>query len=365
MNERETQYTTMTAYVLSGTGNTSRLAHVMTAAFSARGAETRIIPMTNAQPASEAIDLADSPNSLLVLASPTHGFTAPWLVIKQAWGLPRVKRAHAAVLVTRAGLKFGPIFTPGIASSAGLLLGLILVLRGYALRGVKSVDMPSNWYSLHPIQGETSVRAIVERGEKLAEDYAQRLSAGRRALATWNNLYELCWALVLSWISALYLLLGRFFLAKLFFANENCDGCGLCAKQCPSGGVVMRRSQHGVRRPYWTFSCESCMRCAGICPHKAVEAGWSWAVLLYFITTAPALTWGLNRLAGLSIPENSSTRLLLNLPFLYLALWLSYRLFHILLRNKWVNRLFTLSTATHYWGRHRLRRSPPTHDERP
>ena len=24
-------------------------------------------------------------------------------------------------------------------------------------------------------------------------------------------------------------------------------------------------------RPYWTFACESCMRCMGYCPNKAVE----------------------------------------------------------------------------------------------
>ena len=49
-------------------------------------------------------------------------------------------------------------------------------------------------------------------------------------------------------------------------ANKNCDGCGICAQQCPSGAIL-------ADRPKETDSnlCISCMRCVAVCPRHARE----------------------------------------------------------------------------------------------
>ena len=52
-------------------------------------------------------------------------------------------------------------------------------------------------------------------------------------------------------------------------------GCGLCVENCPNGALRLWGSDPA--RPYWTYSCESCMRCMGYCPEQAVEAGHSLA----------------------------------------------------------------------------------------
>lgn len=62
-----------------------------------------------------------------------------------------------------------------------------------------------------------------------------------------------------------------------FFANKNCDGCGLCANYCSIKAIKMRGKENP--KPFWKYNCESCMRCAAFCPHNAIEAGHSWGVI--------------------------------------------------------------------------------------
>ena len=132
------------------------------------------------------------------------------------------------------------MFTPGISGSAVFLITLILWFKGYRVRGGLGLDMPSNWTSLHPALKPSSVEAIISRARPVFERFLETILDGKTVWWTWNLAYEFVWILLLTWISAMYLLLGRFYLAKLFFANNKCNGCGLCAEYCPVGAKIGR-----------------------------------------------------------------------------------------------------------------------------
>ena len=341
-------------YQFSGTGNTRHAAGWLVDEAAARGLAARSVDLKHARDAP-----LPSPDDMVGIATPVHGFTAPWHVIRFASRIPRGRGSRAFVMTTRAGLAFGRFLLPGIGGTSTFLLALILWLRGYRVGGVMSVDMPSNWFSLHPIQRPHTHRRIVDASELRVRAFARRLLDDRRVWVTRNNLYELVWGLALVPVSLGYLLMGRFFLAKLFFANRRCDGCGGCVKSCPVGAVrlVGRRSP----KPYWTFDCESCMRCASVCPHNAIEAGQSWGIALYFLVTLPVgamLLDGLaKRVPALAPLSGGPVGPLLDVAYTYAALFLAYPLFHLALRLPIVNELFARTTFTHYWGRHRLSRS--------
>ena len=335
-------------YFLSGTGNSYRVAEWMAAELRRAGTEVRLVPIDGADPAEE---IEPGAQTLVGLVGPTHGFTAPWRMLRFAMGLPRGRGVHAVCVPTRAGMKLGPLLLPGIAGSGPFLLALILALKGYRVRGAASINMPSNWTSLHTAYYAGAVKAISEASRPLAEAFAARIASGRRVWFTVNNLYELLWGVLLAPISFLYLLIGRFYLAKVFFANSNCNGCGLCAESCPMGAIRMRGG-----RPFWRHNCESCMRCMAFCPEKAIEASQGWCAMLCYVTLLPVAHMLLRWLGGY-LPFAAEIRrhvpgLLIELPYIYLVIFLAYYPLYWLTRTRFFNALFTWTTGTHYYRRY-------------
>lgn len=342
------RYQEATLYFFTGTGNSYRVAAWMADAARDAGAAVTMRPIESTHPSEE---IGKGETALLGLVMPTHGFTAPWAMLRFALRLPRRSNTHAVVVATRAGLKIGPVFTPGIEGTGTYLIALILALKGYRIRGATGVDMPSNWIALHPGLSPDAVTGIVARARKEVAGFIGTILSGKRRFTGWIALLVGLW---FFHISLGYLLIGRFFLAKLFFASDRCTGCGLCAESCPNNAIRMRGSGNH-RRPYWTFHCESCMRCMAYCPTRAIEASHLLGVGAYLLATAipttALLAWLTARVPALA-SSNGTPRWVLESVYAVVALGLVYPLFHFLLKIAWVNRFFTLATLTHYYRRY-------------
>lgn len=348
------QYKHATMLYWSGTGNSYRVSQWIGTIAGDQAIETQTssldIPDINGEQ-------LNNDESFVSLVFPSHGFTAPWHVIKSVWMLPSGRGKHAFCIATRAGLKFGPFFPPGISGSGTFVIAILLFLKGYRVRGLMSVDMPSNWFAFHPIQRDASHEAIITRAERKVRSFMERVLSQSSIWLTPNNLYELFLGTLLLPASTVYLLFGRFFIAKLFFANNNCDGCGLCARKCSVNAISMRGGSR--RMPFWKYNCESCMRCGAICPQNAIEAGHSWAVLLYLITAFPVtyliLSYILPEPSSIIGIKESLLGTFFDTLYFYPAIFISYFLFNLLLRVPLINYLFTYTTMTHlsFWGRYK------------
>jgi Pyruvate/2-oxoacid:ferredoxin oxidoreductase delta subunit len=245
------------------------------------------------------------------------------------------------------------VYTPGIEGTGTAVLTLILVLKGYRVRGAVGVDMPSNWLAVHPGLSPQAVAGIVQRAEGRVADLMDRILSGGRRFQGWIPLLV---GLYFFHISLAYLFIGRLFLAKMLYASDHCDGCTLCAASCPNGGIKMVGSGER-RRPYWTFRCESCMRCMAYCPTRAVEANYLLGVGVYVlaaaIPTATMVSWLKGWIPGLDW-SSGIPGLALETVYAIGILGLAYPLFHLLLGVGWVNRLLTLITPTHYYRRYHM-----------
>lgn len=340
-------YCGLLLYFFTGTGNTSRAAAWLADCAREQGLDTRVTAINDAQPLVErAVD-----GQLLGLLSPTHGFTAPWQMIRFAARLPRGQGQHAFVLLTRAGMKIGRVFAPGFEGTGAYLLALILFLKGYKVRGVTGLDMPSNWTVIHPSYSSATSEAIQARSKPRAQAFITQLLEGKTAFRDQGFLLL---GLALAPASAAYVLMGRFLLAKLFYASEKCVGCGWCARTCPVGAIRM----HGKNspRPYWTYLCESCARCYNECPNQAVEASYPFAALALYLSNVPLAAFVLDRLArsvtaaaGL---KGTIVEWIINYPYKLLSFAAAYAVFSLLLRIPWINHLLTLATPTHYFRRY-------------
>jgi Pyruvate/2-oxoacid:ferredoxin oxidoreductase delta subunit len=343
-------------YVMSGTGNTYRMAQWIKEMADQRGMETDVAMIDDITPETWP-DQSDK--SLVGVLFPAHGFMPPWSMIKFLFQMPRAKGIAAFCGATRGGIKLGPVVIPGAVGIGNFMAALILFFKGYRVKALFSLDMPANLINLHWGMLPKNIALVKNRSRKKLDPILKRILDHKTVFFTLNNLWELAWGVLMFWLiplfPILYLLIARINMGKLMFSNNQCIGCGLCSKFCSSEAILMK-NVGGKKRPFWTYHCEACLRCMGYCKKKAIEAGHSWAVLLYFITSVPVFSWLIKRLHDIypvfPIIQNYWLNELFNIIYFFPAMILSYRLFWTIVRVPAINSIFSYTTLTHFFRRY-------------
>jgi ferredoxin len=261
---------------------------------------------------------------------------------------------------TRAGMKLSKLFLPGLSGIAMYFPALIMMLKGYEVRAMYPVDLPSNWISLHPGVKPAVVDSMVDHYRKKVGWFGNEVFEGRRVFLRSFALLPLD-ALVAP-IALGYYFVGRFILAKTFVANYNCNNCGLCMEQCPTQSIIMH---HG--RPYWKFTCESCMHCMNYCPKRAIETAHSFVFLilaLFIFLLNPYFSELANELVKNWL--NSSTLafkviyFVLRWSAMLFTFWAGYKGLHNLMRFPRVNKLISMTTLSYwkFWRRYHIPKEP-------
>ncbi len=201
-------------------------------------------------------------DALLVFVSPVHGFNYPPIMLHFIMRFP--KGENKVLLVnTRAGMLIGKYITPGLTGIAFYLSALFLKLKGYAIKAMYPVDLPSNWISVHPGLNKRTIEFLHIKNKERIYKFAQKVYSGK---TDYKSLREMIQDIAISPIAVLYYFIGRFLLAKTYYASGDCNNCDICIKACPVKAIIKVD-----KRPFWTFKCESCMQCMGNCPKKAIE----------------------------------------------------------------------------------------------
>jgi Pyruvate/2-oxoacid:ferredoxin oxidoreductase delta subunit len=341
---------TLRMFFFSGTGNARNVARWMVEVWRER------------DHAAEAVDLATvdvdavevGPRDDIGLASPTHGFNFPPITLAFLFRFPRTIWGNRVCIVnTRGGVRVFGVYVPGLSGVAQLLAALVFLLKGYRVVGMRPIDLPSNWISLHPGLRADVIRAIYERCEAVTRRSANRLLDGQRDL---RALFDLPQDLLIAPIALGYYLVGRYLFAKSFIASASCDACGACISHCPVQAVRLVAG-----RPFWSHRCESCMRCMNRCPKRAIETAHGFiAGFLFLFDVAllalihPALRPVASMFSGSGV-VGTLCRLAFDTALMLAALFLSYRLLHRGLRFRLIERLMVLTSLTHFgfWRRYR------------
>jgi Pyruvate/2-oxoacid:ferredoxin oxidoreductase delta subunit len=254
-------------------------------------------------------------------------------------------RNKIVLMNTRAGMLIGKFITPGLTGIAFYLSWLILLLKGYSLKAILPVDMPSNWISVHPGLNDRTIKYLHERNKERVYRFARKVLQGKSCFKALLEVYDI----LLAPIALGYFLVGRFFVAKTYYASHDCDDCGLCIKGCPVQAIIKVDN-----RLFWTLNCESCMKCMSNCPKKAIETGHGFTAAFIFIFSSFILA-GFYRYFNAHIYpiEHSLLKMVVEsaLYIAFLIIW--YRLVHWLLRYKIPERIIVYTSLTKYkwWGR--------------
>jgi Pyruvate/2-oxoacid:ferredoxin oxidoreductase delta subunit len=297
-----------------------------------------------------------NPNTLIGIISPTHGFNFPPVTMYFIFRFPKAGINNKVFIInTRAGMKLGKIYFPGLSGITLWLASIVLLLKGYKIIGLRSIDLPSNWISLHPSLRGNAVVLIHERCKKITNKFAEDILSGRK---NFRAVYDIIQDVLISPISIGYFLAGRFMFAKSFYANSFCDKCYTCINNCPVGAIKKVNDQ-----PYWTYHCESCMKCMNECPKRAVETGHGYIIGLLIFTNSFILFHFWNYIFNfIKINEYDTlfrtARSVIDTIVYFILLFISYRVIHSIKRMPVFKQVIEYTSLTKYnfWGRYNAKK---------
>lgn len=342
-------YSCIIIYYFSGTGNALQASRWISEKAIETGITTKLVTIDRFKKIEPSYTEG---KTLLGFCSPTHGFNLPWIMLKFIFKFPRSKGEDVFLLNTRAGMKMGKLFLPGLSGIAQLLPMLVLVLKGYKIKGLLPLDLPSNWVSVHPGLKQKVVESIFEKRKKETSFFTKKISEGKSYYSP-KFFWGLTFDILVIPIAFLYFVYGRFFLSKTFIASTDCNNCRLCEGKCPTQSIVIVNN-----RPYWRFTCESCMRCINICPQRSIQSSHSLAVILVYITSSiPVFIWLSQTVDQLTYGLHHYLTPVILFPFQWIikiaSLYIIYLVFFALMKVKFINRLFEFTSLTRFWRRYK------------
>jgi Pyruvate/2-oxoacid:ferredoxin oxidoreductase delta subunit len=281
------------------------------------------------------------PGALVIFISPIHGFNYPPVMLNFIARFPKGKNI-VVLMNTRGGLLIGKWITPGISGIAFYLASLILLFKGYSIRGMVPVDMPSNWISLHPGLNDRTVRYLHAKNKERVAGHTAKILSGKRYFRAFREIIQ---DILISPVSLLYYFIGRFGLAKTLFASSDCDKCNLCIKDCPVKAIIKVND-----RPFWTLKCESCMHCIGHCPRKAIQTAHGFIIGIVILNSfLTGLCWN-TFFIGV---KSGFIRFVLEQIIFIIVLVICHRIIHYAMRFRIAERIMVYTSLTKYkfWGR--------------
>ncbi len=335
-------YPKLVVYYFSGTGNSENVAKWMADIAKEKGTKVSLI---NIAKTDRLAISSPEPDALVVFVSPIHGFNYPPVMLNFIRRFPKGKN-NVLLMNTRAGMLIGKWITPGLTGIAFYFSALILKMKGYSIKSMFPVDLPSNWISVHPGLNERTVKYLHERNQEKVHRFARKVLEGE---SDFRGMYEIIQDTLVAPISLGYYFIGRFLFAKTYYASADCDNCDLCIKACPVKAI---KKVDG--RPFWTFNCESCMRCMSNCPKKAIETGHGYLLVIALLSSFifSGLFYPYFKLLFFDVEHTFLGFVLESALFLgILAIW--YRILHYAMRVKFIERMVVYTSLTKYkfWGR--------------
>jgi Pyruvate/2-oxoacid:ferredoxin oxidoreductase delta subunit len=340
-------------YFFSGTGNARNVAEWLKIAatrknWSVESFNVATIERRGRRPPPE--------NTMLGFIAPTHGFNFPPIMMYFLFRFPPANKANKVFIInTRAGMKLGRIFLPGISGVALWLSALVLFIKGYKIVGLRSIDLPSNWISMHPGLADKTVLSIYERCRNITGQFAEDMLSGKNNFRAGYDIIQDC---LVAPVSLLYYLVGRFVFAKSFYAGSRCTGCMICRSNCPVGAIITVADQ-----PFWTYRCESCMKCLNECPERAIETGHGYLAGTLFLVNSWLLVHLWTKIEGHAHLDRLNGffpvfKFCLDSVVTLFILMIVYRFVHFLKRLTPFRQLIEYTSLTRYpfWRRYNIRK---------
>ena len=175
-----------------------------------------------------------------------------------AWGVPEIMADFAKKLPKTRAFTFG-VCTCG--EDAGQAMKRFS--RLYPLSSSYSLRMPNNYIIGSDTDGEDEIRQKIAAARAELERMAQEIQRQEQVYRVHEGTMA---GLKSGLVNFGFNRFARS--AKPFFAGDRCNGCGLCAANCPAHAITLREG-----KPVWAAQCCQCLRCINQCPRQAIQYG--------------------------------------------------------------------------------------------
>jgi Pyruvate/2-oxoacid:ferredoxin oxidoreductase delta subunit len=239
----------MEIFTFSGTGNSLHVAREL----ALRLPDTSLIPIMGIVGKEEVNTRAD----VVGLVFPIHALTVPWPVRTFLEKADFGSASYIFAITTREC--FAKVFDD---------IDHLLQQKGKTLDAGFSIEMPQNYIPIF----ETYTPEEIEGVEAaMLEDLAVVVQTITEQKT--HRPKDPIWTFPLS--HGLVPLVSRWFrkvrfpnMARSFYADDRCAGCGVCERICLSGKI---RMVDGT--PFWdqTVQCAYCFACLHYCPEEAIQ----------------------------------------------------------------------------------------------
>ena len=175
-----------------------------------------------------------------------------------AWGVPEPMEAFTKKLRKTEAFTFG-VATCG--ADAGFSLKKLSKI--YSLQSCYSISMPNNYIIGSDIEDSLTIKEKIEKArqeiQRITDEILQKHPMYRVQEGAFPFLKS-------TMIHAGFQKFAR--TTKPFYVTEQCNGCGMCEKNCPASTIIL---VHG--KPQWKEKCFQCLRCINECPQIAIQYG--------------------------------------------------------------------------------------------
>lgn len=126
-----------------------------------------------------------------------------------------------------------------------------------------SVQMPNTYVPMFDLDSDGLMADKLRAAARMTDGIARKVLARAREVSVTEG--RMAWAKTYV-VSPMF---QKFMVsARRFHIDGDCNGCGICAKACPTANIAITPDG-----PLWGSKCTHCMACLHRCPRHIIEWG--------------------------------------------------------------------------------------------